>query len=57
VGITRHRRWLRAQKLGLHPPIEVLAALMKEESKGVKDIEKAHMEGLLATKFGSGLEA
>jgi hypothetical protein len=30
---------------------------MKEESKGVKDIEKAHMEGLLATKFGSGLEA
>lgn len=37
------RRWKRAQGLGLQPPIEVLAVLIKEE----KGMEKAFMDGLL----------
>lgn len=34
-GITRAERWIRAKKLGLNPPIEVLAvALMMDDAKG-----------------------
>ncbi|KAL2160154.1 hypothetical protein VTH06DRAFT_1809 [Thermothelomyces fergusii] len=47
VGITRLKRWQRAQRLGLNPPIEVLAVLLKEEAKGNAAIEKAHMDELL----------
>ena len=47
VGITRMRRWTRAQKLGLNPPIEVLADLLKEEAKGEKSTEKAHIDEIL----------
>ncbi|KAL2175383.1 DNA polymerase delta, subunit 4-domain-containing protein [Thermothelomyces heterothallicus CBS 202.75] len=47
VGITRLKRWQRAQRLGLNPPIEVLAVLLKEEAKGNTAIEKAHMDELL----------
>ncbi|KAL8657868.1 MAG: hypothetical protein Q9226_001501 [Calogaya cf. arnoldii] len=43
VGIPRMRRWKRAQGLGLNPPIEVLAVLVKEE----KGMERAFMDGLL----------
>ncbi|KAL8891895.1 MAG: hypothetical protein Q9215_001107 [Flavoplaca cf. flavocitrina] len=43
VGIPRMRRWKRAQGLGLQPPIEVLAVLVKEE----KGMERAFMDGLL----------
>jgi len=34
IGIQRLRRWERASRLGLDPPIEVLAVLLKEEAKG-----------------------
>ncbi|KAL9000086.1 MAG: hypothetical protein Q9169_001161 [Polycauliona sp. 2 TL-2023] len=43
IGIPRLRRWKRAQGLGLEPPIEVLAVLVKEE----KGMERAFMDGLL----------
>jgi len=47
IGITRLKRWQRAQRLGLDPPVEVLAVLLKEEAKGNTAIEKAHMDELL----------
>lgn len=54
VGIARIKRWQRAHRLGLNPPIEVLAVLLKEEAKGNKDIERAHMDELLnSTAVGS----
>jgi DNA polymerase delta subunit 4 len=40
--------------LGLNPPIEVLAVLLKEEAKGNKGMERAHMDELLnSTAVGS----
>ncbi|KAK4238923.1 DNA polymerase delta subunit 4 [Achaetomium macrosporum] len=54
IGITRIKRWQRAQRLGLNPPIEVLAVLLKEEAEGNKGIERAHMDELLnSTAVGS----
>jgi len=47
IGITRLKRWQRAQRLGLNPPVEVLAVLLQEEAKGNAAIEKAHMDELL----------
>ena len=38
------KRWERAQRLGLNPPVEVLAVLLREEGRGM---EKAHMDELL----------
>ncbi|KAI0428125.1 DNA polymerase delta, subunit 4-domain-containing protein [Xylaria sp. FL1042] len=54
VGVTRLKRWQRADKLGLNPPVEVLAVLMREEEKGVKGIEKAYMDNILnSTAIGA----
>ncbi|KAI1780843.1 DNA polymerase delta, subunit 4-domain-containing protein [Hypoxylon cercidicola] len=51
VGISRMKRWKRAEKLGLNPPLEVLAVLLKEESEGV---EMAHMDDILnSTAIGA----
>ncbi|GKT99430.1 dna polymerase delta subunit 4 [Fusarium langsethiae] len=47
IGMPRMKRWKRAGRLGLNPPIEVLAVLMKEQSKGNDQIETAHMEEIL----------
>ncbi|KAK9802190.1 putative DNA polymerase delta subunit 4 [Seiridium cardinale] len=47
VGISRMRRWQRADRLGLNPPAEVLAVLMKEEKKGTKGTETAHIDHIL----------
>ncbi|KAL8693402.1 MAG: hypothetical protein Q9218_001751 [Villophora microphyllina] len=47
VGIPRARRWKRAEGLGLKPPIEVLAVLVKEEHEGNKGMERAYTDGLL----------
>lgn len=51
VGIPRVRRWKRAQGLGLQPPIEVLAVLVKEREEGEEGVvggkERAFMDGLL----------
>ncbi|KAI4122439.1 MAG: hypothetical protein LQ338_005816 [Usnochroma carphineum] len=50
VGVSRARRWKRAEGLGLKPPIEVLAVLVRErereEGKG-GGMERAFMDGLL----------
>jgi len=54
IGIARMKRWQRAQRLGLNPPVEVLAVLLKEEGKGNAGIERAHMDELLnSTAVGS----
>ncbi|KAJ4306792.1 hypothetical protein N0V88_000159 [Collariella sp. IMI 366227] len=54
IGITRLKRWQRAQRLGLNPPVEVLAVLLKEDEKGNKKMERAHMDELLnSTAVGS----
>ncbi|KAI0384807.1 DNA polymerase delta, subunit 4-domain-containing protein [Hypomontagnella monticulosa] len=47
VGVTRMKRWKRAEKLGLNPPLEVLAVLQKEDAKGTNDVEKAHIDEIL----------
>lgn len=47
IGKTRMKRWQRAERLGLEPPIEVLAVLVREENKGNKDIETAHLDKLM----------
>jgi DNA polymerase delta subunit 4 len=45
------KRWVRANKLGLNPPVEVLAVLLKEEGKGNTKIERAHVDELMSSKF------
>ncbi|KUJ23133.1 uncharacterized protein LY89DRAFT_679938 [Mollisia scopiformis] len=54
IGIARMKRWVRANKLGLQPPIEVLAVLLKEEDKGNTKIERAHVDELMSSKFVVG---
>ncbi|KAL8335371.1 hypothetical protein RB598_009527 [Gaeumannomyces tritici] len=44
IGISRIRRWNRAERLGLRPPIEVLAILLKEEKGAVSG---AHMDEIM----------
>lgn len=45
MGITRLERWQRAERLGLNPPIEVLAVIVKEG----RGEEKAHLDQLLSS--------
>jgi DNA polymerase delta subunit 4 len=47
IGIARIKRWRRANKLNLHPPIEVLAILLKDEAKGIAN-EKAYVDELMS---------
>ncbi|KAM7219767.1 DNA polymerase delta subunit 4 [Rhypophila decipiens] len=49
IGITRLKRWKRAERLGLNPPIEVLAALIKEEERVDGQAERAHMDELMTS--------
>lgn len=44
------KRWVRANKLGLNPPIEVLAVLMKEDKRGNAKIERAYVDELMGEK-------
>ncbi|KAK6225379.1 DNA polymerase delta [Colletotrichum tabaci] len=48
IGLQRMKRWQRAERLGLNPPIEVLAVLLKEEEKG-NSLERAHMDELMSS--------
>ena len=50
IGIPRMNRWKRADNLGLKPPVEVLAVLLKEEKSGNGKAERAFMEGLLTSR-------
>jgi DNA polymerase delta subunit 4 len=52
IGVARMKRWVRANKLGLNPPIEVLAVLLKEEKKGNSRIERAYVDELMSSKLG-----
>ncbi|CAG8982023.1 hypothetical protein HYALB_00004892 [Hymenoscyphus albidus] len=54
IGSARQKRWYRAHKLGLNPPIEVLAVLLREEEKGNAKIERAHVDELMSSKFAIG---
>lgn len=54
IGIARMKRWNRADRLGLNPPIEVLAVLLKEESKGTKNMETAHIDDILNSGIAVG---
>ena len=45
------KRWKRAQKLGLSPPVEVLAVLLREEEAGEKKSERAYVDELLSTRM------
>ncbi|KAL9102047.1 MAG: hypothetical protein Q9163_002755 [Psora crenata] len=55
IGITRTRRWKRADNLGLKPPLEVLAVLLKEEESGEKEVERAYVDTLMAGSINWGL--
>jgi DNA polymerase delta subunit 4 len=48
------KRWVRANKLGLAPPIEVLAVLLKEEERGSGNVERAYVDELMTSKFVVG---
>ncbi|RDL37338.1 uncharacterized protein BP5553_04771 [Venustampulla echinocandica] len=53
IGIARMKRWTRASKLGLNPPIEVLAVLLKEAEKGNSTTtERAHVDELMSSTPG-----
>lgn len=48
------KRWYRAERLGLNPPIEVLAVLLKESETGNTDKEVAHMDKIMnSTAIGA----
>ncbi|OAA46345.1 DNA polymerase delta subunit 4 [Metarhizium rileyi] len=49
IGIDRMKRWQRAERLGLSPPIEVLSVLLKEERKSNKDAATAQMDHILTS--------
>ncbi|KYK55296.1 DNA polymerase delta subunit 4 [Drechmeria coniospora] len=47
IGVSRIKRWHRAERLGLNPPIEVLAVLLRGEKEDGEKIETAHMDQIL----------
>ncbi|PNP42881.1 hypothetical protein TGAMA5MH_05627 [Trichoderma gamsii] len=47
IGMTRLKRWQRAERLGLNPPIEVLAVLVKEENRNNDEVETAHIDRIM----------
>lgn len=51
IGIARLKRWKRANALGLEPPIEVLAVLLKEMNGGVTKSQRAHVDELMSSRF------
>lgn len=54
IGIARMKRWVRANKLDLSPPIEVLAVLLKEEERGNDKIERAYVDELMSSQLAIG---
>ncbi|OJD36514.1 dna polymerase delta subunit 4 [Diplodia corticola] len=50
IGNARIKRWKRAHRLGLNPPLEVLAVLLKEGKDNTK-AQRAHIDELLVSRF------
>ncbi|EME78824.1 uncharacterized protein MYCFIDRAFT_122291 [Pseudocercospora fijiensis CIRAD86] len=53
IGIARLKRWKRANVLGLKPPIEVLAVLLKEMDRGDVKSQRAHVDELMSSRFAA----
>ncbi|KAM0716957.1 hypothetical protein Q7P37_006809 [Cladosporium fusiforme] len=53
IGIARLKRWKRANVLGLKPPIEVLAVLLREMdgSDGGAKVQRAYVDSLMSSRF------
>lgn len=51
IGIARIKRWKRANMLGLKPPVEILAVLLKEADKGNAKVQRAHVDELMSSRF------
>ncbi|MCJ1435258.1 hypothetical protein MMC27_004630 [Xylographa pallens] len=51
VGIARTKRWKRAEALGLKPPLEVLAVLLKADNKNSVQVQRAYVDELMSSKF------
>ena len=51
VGIARTKRWKRAEALGLEPPLEVLAVLLKADNKNAVQVQRAYVDELISSKF------
>lgn len=51
IGVARPKRWKRAHRLGLAPPVEVLAVLVREEEAGRRRSERAYVDELLSTRL------
>ncbi|KIW01913.1 uncharacterized protein PV09_06754 [Verruconis gallopava] len=51
VGIARIKRWKRAHKLGLKPPIEVLAVLLQEQEEENVKAQHSHVDELMSSRF------
>ncbi|KAF2734923.1 hypothetical protein EJ04DRAFT_512080 [Polyplosphaeria fusca] len=48
TGIARLKRWKRAQRLDLNPPLEVLAVLLREEDgPGKYTVQRSHVDEIL----------
>ena len=51
IGIARLKRWKRANLLGLKPPIEVLAVLLKNVDAGDTNSQRAHVDELMNSRL------
>ena len=59
MGMTRLHRWKRARNLGMQPPLEVLAVLLKSNDGKPEDErrQKSIMDELvMSTRSGGGKE-
>ncbi|TKA37747.1 hypothetical protein B0A54_09749 [Friedmanniomyces endolithicus] len=50
-GIARLKRWKRANALGLKPPVEVLAVLLRETEGGNGKAQRAYVDELMSSRF------
>ena len=56
IGITRVNRWKRAQRLGLNPPLDVLAVALQMEDEhrgeveGKRDRRIAYLDDYFSTR-------
>lgn len=51
IGVARMKRWKRAHRLGLAPPVEVLAVLVREGAEGRRGSERAYVDQLMCTRL------